>query len=145
MQNQSPSLFRIISTDYSSYLSVLFPVVFGAFTIYFFNTQNPSSQLFLLITVVVTVIGVPTLIQRYRTISSVFANGTETKGVITSIGFLRGRGRVEYSYTAQGEKHTSSNAINRTGRTRNLRIGQDVKVVVDADNPKRAFIQEIYL
>lgn len=145
MQNQSPSLFRIVSTDYSSYLSVLFPFVFGIFTLYFFNTENTSSQLFLLITAVLTVIGVPTLIQRYRTISSVFANGTETNGVITYIGFLRGRGRVEYSYTAQGEKHTSSNAINRTGRTRNLRIGQDVKVIVDPDNPKRAFVQEIYL
>ena len=145
MQNQSPSLFRIISTDYPSYLSVLFPVVFGAFTLYFFNTENDASQLFLLITVVVTVIGVPTLIQRYRTISSVFTNGAQTKGVITSIGFLRGRGRVEYSYTAQGEKHTSSNAINRTSRTRKLRIGQDVKVIVDPNDPKRAFIQEIYL
>ena len=145
MQNQNPSLFRIISTDYSSYLSILFPVVFGFFTIYFFNTENSSSQLFLLITTVVTAIGIPTLFQRYRTISSVFANGTLTKGVITHIGFLRGRGRVEYSYTAQGEKHTSSNAINRNGRTRNLRIGQEVKVVVDPNDPRRAFIQDIYL
>lgn len=145
MQNQSPSLFRIIFTDYSSYLSVLFPLVFGIFTVYFFNTENTSSQLFLLITVIVTVIGVPTLIQRYRTIASVFANGTEAKGVITHIGFLRGRGRVEYSYHARGEKHTSSNAINRNGRTRNLRIGQNVQVMVDLDDPKRAFIREIYL
>ena len=145
MQNQSPSLFRIVSTDYSSYLSVLFPFVFGIFTLYFFNTENTSSQLFLLITAVVTIIGVPTLIQRYRAISSVFANGTETKGVITHIGFLRGRGRVEYSYNARGEKHTSSNAINRNGRTRKLRIGQNVQVMVDPDDPKRAFIQEIYL
>lgn len=145
MQNQSPSFFRIISTDYPSYLSVLFPVVFGVFTIYFFNTQNTSSQLFLLITAIVTVIGVPTLVQRYRTISSVFANGIPTEGVITAIGFLRGRGRVEYSYTSRGEKYTTSNAINRNGRTRNLRIGQNVKVIVDPDDPKRAFIQEIYL
>ena len=145
MQNQSPSLLRILSTDHPSYLSVLFPVVFGAFTLYFFNTENSSSQLFLLSTALVTVIGVPTLIRRYRTISAVFANGTETKGVITYVGFLRGRGRVEYSYNAQGKKSTSRNAIHRTGRTRNLRIGQDVKVVVDPDDPKRAFIQEIYL
>jgi hypothetical protein len=145
MQNQSPSLFRIISTDYPSYLSVLFPAVFGAFTLYFFNTENNSSQLFLLITSIVTFIGIPTLIQRYRTISSVFAKGIPTKGVITAIGFLRGRGRVEYSYTAQGERYTSSNAINRNGRTRKLRIGQNVNVVVDPDDPKRAFIQEIYL
>ena len=36
MQNQSPSLFRVISTDYPSFLSVLFPIVFGGFTAYFF-------------------------------------------------------------------------------------------------------------
>lgn len=145
MQSQSPSLFRIISTDYPSYLSVLFPVVFGAFTVYFFITKHNSSQLFLLITALVTIIGVPTLIQRYRTISSVFENGIPTKGLITAMGFLRGRGRVEYSYIAQGERYTSSNAINRNARTRKLRIGQNVNVVVDPDNPKRAFIQEIYL
>lgn len=145
MQNQSPSLFRVISTDYPSYLSVLFPIVFGAFTIYFFATENTASQLFLLLAIAVTVIGIPTLIQRYRTISSVLANGIQTNGVVTSIAFFRGRGRVEYSYTFQGEKHTTSNAINRNGRTRKLREGQTVKVLVDPDNPKQAFIQEIYM
>ena len=145
MQNQSPSLFRVISTDYPSYLSVLFPVVFGAFTMYFFATENTASQLFLLLTIGATVIGVPTLIQRYRAISAVLANGTETKGVVNSVGFFRGRGRVEYSYTFHGEKHTTSNAINRNGRTRKLRVGQPVKVLVDPENPKRAFIQEIYM
>ena len=145
MQRQSPSLFRVISTDYPSYLSVLFPIVFGSFTAYFFATENSSSQLFLFLAISATVIGIPILIQRYRTISSVFANGAETKGEITSIGFFRGRGRVEYSYTIQGEKQTSGNAINRNSRTRNLRVGQSIKVLVDPENPKRAFIQEIYM
>ena len=145
MQKQNLSLFRVISTDYPSYLSVLFPIVFGSFTAYFFATENNSSQLFLFLAIGATVIGIPILIQRYRNISSVFANGTEMKGEITSVGFFRGRGRVEYSYTFQGEKLTSSNAINRNGRTRNLRVGQAVKVFVDPDNPKQAFIQEIYM
>jgi hypothetical protein len=145
MQNQSPSLFRVISTDYPSYLSVLFPIVFGGCTLYFFATENDASRLFLFLATGVTVIGVPILIQRYRTISSVFANGIQTMGVVNSVGFFRGRGRVEYTYTFQGEKQTSSNAINRNSRTRNLRVGQSVKVLVDPDNPKRAFIQEIYM
>src|SRR5688500_19477863 len=42
MQNQSPSLFRVVSTDYPSFLSVLFPIVFGGFTAYFFFTRNDS-------------------------------------------------------------------------------------------------------
>lgn len=145
MHNQSPTLFRIISTDYPSYLSVLFPIVFVGFTIYFFVVGNDALQLFLFLAIGVTVIGVPVLLQRYKTISSVFANGEQTKGVVTSIGFFRGRGNVGYSYTFNGEKLTSSNAINRNGRTRSLRVGQTVKVFVDPDNPQRAFIQEIYM
>ena len=145
MQNQSPSLFRVISTDYPSFLSVLFPIVFGGFTAYFFFSSNDSLQLFLLLTTVVTVIGVPLLIQRYRMISAILAEGVQVPGVVTRIGFFRGRGRVEYSYTAQGEKQMSGNAINKNSHTKELKVGQTVKVSVDRNNPKRAFIREIYL
>jgi hypothetical protein len=145
MQSRTPSLFRVISTDYPSFLSVLFPIVFGGFSIYFFFAGNDALRLFLPLAIVVTAIGVPLLIQRYRTISSVFEDGTEAKGVVTALSFFRGRGRVQYSYTVQGEKQTSDNAINKNGRTRKLRVGQKVTVLVDHNNPKRAFIREIYL
>lgn len=145
MQHQRPSLFRVISTDYPSFLSVLFPIVFGGFSIYFFFAGNDALRLFLPLAIVVTVIGVPILVQRYRAISSVFAEGAQAKGVVTGLSFFRGRGRVQYSYTFQGEKLMSDNAINKNSRTRKLRVGQTVTVIVDRNNPKRAFIQEIYL
>jgi hypothetical protein len=145
MQTPGPSLFRVISTDYPSFLSVLFPIVFGGFSIYFFFTGNDAFQLFLLLAIGVTVVGVPVLVQRYRTISSVFADGMQMKGVVTGLSFFRGRGRVQYSYTFQGEKRMSDNAINKNSRTRKLRVGQTVTVLVDRNNPKRAFIREIYL
>ncbi len=145
MQNQSPSLFRVISTDYPSLLSALFPIVFGGFTTYFFFTNNDSLQLFLLLTTIVTVLGIPFLIRRYRMISSVLAKGVQVPGIVTRIGFFRGRGRVEYSYTVQGEKQMSGNAINKNSRTRDLQLGQMVKVSVDRNDPRRAFIREIYL
>jgi hypothetical protein len=75
----------------------------------------------------------------------VFEDGTEAKGVVTGLSFFRGRGRVQYSYTVHGEKQTSDNAINKNGRTRKLKVGQKVTVLVDRNNPKRAFIREIYL
>jgi len=145
MQSRTPSLSRVISTDYPSFLSVLFPIVFWGFSIYFFFAGNNALRLFLPLAIGVTVVGVPVLVQRYRTISSVFANGTQTKGIVTGLSFFRGRGRVEYSYTFQGEKQVSGNAINKNSRTRKLRVGEAVTVIVDPDNPKRAFIQEIYL
>ena len=145
MQSQSPSFFRVISTDYPSFLSVLFPLVFGGFSAYFFFTGNDALQLFLILAIAVTIVGIPVLIQRYRMISSVFENGNETKATVTSIYFFRGRGRVECVYTFQGKKQTSSNAINKNSRTRKLRVGQSVTVLVDSNNPQRAFIREIYL
>src|SRR5574341_1001541 len=145
MQNRSPSLFRVISTDYPSFLSVLFPVFFIGFSVYFFFAKNDALQLFLPLAIGVTVIGIPVLVQRYRTISSVFADGMPTQGIVTGIGFFRGRGRIEYSYTVQGEKQMSANAINKNSRTRKLRVGQKVTVLVDPKDPKRAFIRDIYL
>lgn len=145
MQGQRPSLIRVISTDYPSFLSVLFPIVFGGFSIYFFFAGNDAVQLFLPLAIVVTVIGVPTLVQRYRAISTVFAEGVQVKGVVTGLNFFRGRGNIQYSYTFEGEKQTSSNAINKNGRTRKLRVGQTMTVIVDRNNPKRAFIRELYL
>jgi hypothetical protein len=145
MQGRSPSLLRVISTDYSSYLSVLFPIVFGVFSLYFFFSGDDAVRLFLPLAIGVTVIGVPVLIRRYRTISSVFVEGEQAKGIITGIGFFRGRGNVKYSYTVQGKKQESSNAINKNGRTRKLQVGQKVTVLIDPKDPKQAFIQEIYL
>jgi len=145
MENKTPSLLRVISTDYPSLLSALFPVVFGGFTIYFFFSGNDSYQLFLFLTLGVAVPGIPFLFLRYRTISSVFQDGAQTQGVVTRIGFFRGRGRVEYSYTFQGEKQISGNAINKNSRTRKLQVGQSVKILVDPNDPKKAFIREIYL
>ena len=145
MQGRSPALFRVISTDYPSFLSVLFPIVFGGFSLYFFFAGNDALRLFLPLTIGTALVGVPVLVQRYRTISSVFAKGTQTSGVVTGISFFRGRGRVEYSYIFQGEKQVSGNAINKNSRTRKLRIGQAVTVIVDSSNSKRAFIQDIYL
>jgi hypothetical protein len=123
----------------------LFPIIFGVFSLYFFFVGNDAVRLFLPLAIGVTVIGVPVLVRRYRTISSVFAEGEQTKGEITGIGFFRGRGVVKYSYTFQGQKQASDNAINKNGRTRKLRVGQKVTVLVDPNDPKRAFIQEIYL
>ena len=78
-------------------------------------------------------------------ISSVLAEGVQVPGVVTRIGFFRVSGRVEYSYTAQGEKQMSGNAINKNSHTKELKVGQTVTVSVDRGNPKRAFIRDIYL
>lgn len=145
MLNQKPSLFRVVSVDYSSLLSVMFPAVFWFASGYFHFTGDDSLELFVIIAIASSVIGIPFLIWRYWTISSVFDDGMEVQGIILGVGFFRGRGRVDYTYTFQGQKYQSSNSINRSKYTRNLRDGQTATLLVNRENPKQAFIKEIYL
>lgn len=145
MQSQKPSLFRVISVDYPSLLSFLFPVVFWSVTVYYFYTGNDSMQLFALLSVGATVLGIPYLFWRFYIISSVFEDGLEVQGMIMGVGFFRGRGRVDYTYVHQGQKYISSNAINRSKYTRGLQGGQQVAILVDRNSPKRAFVKDIYL
>ena len=145
MSNQRPSFFRVISTDYPSFLSFLFPVAFGGFSAYFFFTGNDAFRLFIIPAIGAIVFGIPFLIKRYRMISTVFQSGIQTQGKVTGIGFFRGQGRVEFTYTVDGKKQSSSNAINRNSHTRKLSVGQKVKVLVDRSDAERAFIQDIYL
>ena len=145
MENQKPSLFRIVAVDYMSFLAVMFPVVFWALSAYYFYLDDDSLQLFVILSAVFSVVGFILLVWRYVMISAVFDDGFETQGVITGIGFYRGRGRVNYAYHYQGQKYTSGNAISKSKHTRELTNGQQVTLVVDRNNPKRAFVKEIYL
>ena len=145
MQNQRPSLFRVIGEDYVSLLSALFPLLFWIYSAYSLFVRDDSTQFFVLLSAAVTAVAIPLLLWRYRTIASVFEDGMEAPGTITAINFFRGRGRVSYVYTFQGQKYSSGNAINRTKHSKNLEVGKQVTIFIDPGNPKRAFVKEIYL
>lgn len=145
MQTQKPSLFRVISVDYPSLLSFLFPITFWILTAYYFYYNEDSLQTFLILSAGISIVCIPLLLWRFYTISSVFEDGLEVQGTIVSVGFFRGRGRVDYTYMHQGQKYASGNAINRTKYTKELQGGQQVTILVDRNSPKRAFVKEIYL
>jgi hypothetical protein len=52
---------------------------------------------------------------------------------------------VEYVYTYQGQKYASGNAIHKVKQTQGLKIGEEVLVMIDRNNPKRAFIRDLYM
>ena len=145
MPNQKPSLFRVISVDYLSLLSVLFPIVFWIYSAYCFYSGDDSLQIFVLLSTAISIVAIPLLFWRYRVISSVFDDGIEVQGTLTGVRFFRGRGRVDYAYSFQGQKFASGNSVNRTRYTKELRDGQQVTILMDRNDPKRAFVKEIYL
>ena len=143
---RTPSLWRIIQNDYVAHMAFLFPIVFwGLYVFFVLSRQGDGSQFFLYAAPLATVIAAAVVIWRYRIFSRVFSDGLEAPGIVSSAAFFRGRGRIECTYTYQGQKLISGNAIHETNRSRDFEQGTEVTLVVDRNNPKRAFIRDLYL
>ena len=155
--SMQPSIFRIIQSDYTAGLTVIVPlVVWGMYiaTEYFgffpgLGGRNPltgeDASFFLLLGIITTLICIPLLIWRVRSFQIIFSRGIEVSCHITNMRFNRGRGRVEYTYTYQGQTYQAGNGVFKTKRTKAIPQGDEVVLMVDQDNPKRSLIRDIYL
>jgi hypothetical protein len=91
------------------------------------------------------VIGIPLAIWRLRTIQQLFASGVEVTGQIKDIFFHRDRGTVQYSYTYLGQAFLSGNAIMKTRQTQKLQPGDQIILLINPEQPKRALIRDLYV
>lgn len=154
--HQRASITKIIRSDYPAFFGLAATGVTWALyaaTAYFgyvpgFRGRDPLTRsdapFFLYLALAVTVIAIPLVIWRVRSIQAVFAGGIEAVGRITGVAFRRDRGRVEYTYTVKDQTFHGGSAIMKTGQTKRLVVGEEVVVVVDPDNPKRALLRELY-
>ena len=145
MEPRAPSFIKIIWTDYAAFLAAIAIVVTGGMLVFDQLTQQLGMGTTLIyMTAAAGLIGIPIILWRVRLISSVFEFGWEAEANITDIGFFRDRGRVTYIFTVQGERYQVSNAIMKTRFTKSLQRGQKIIVVAQRDNPKTAFIRDMY-
>jgi hypothetical protein len=145
--NKQASLVRIVTIDYASLLAVLFPIILWGIYLILTVLQKVNVADFTLPAIYagITIIAVGVLGWRIRVINSVFNDGLEISATISRVFFFRDRGRVEYVYTYQGQKYTSGNAVHKVKQTQALQVGEQVSVMIDRNNPKRAFIRDLYL
>jgi hypothetical protein len=139
------SPFSVIRTDYLASIGAIFPLVAWAMALVACFFDPEAAAFFLRFAPAVTVAGLVTIAWRVWLIRSVVGGGTEVPGVVSSAGFFRGRGRVEYVYTYQGTKYQSGNAVQANRTTRSLVPGQVVTVMIDPIKPKRAFARALFV
>lgn len=144
MQIAQASFFKVAWTDYTASLGLLAPVSLLLVTAFLFFFGEGIDALWLDLLIGVCLAGPLLSLWRFGLISGVLGSGVEVEGHVTRISFFRGRGRVYYLFTYMGERYESSNAIQQNKFTRKLEIGLPVKVVVDRDKPKKAFIKQLY-
>ncbi|MEM7332446.1 MAG: DUF3592 domain-containing protein [Chloroflexota bacterium] len=156
-QTNKPSVSGIIQGDYLAMLSVMFPIVIWGMYIaivYFgflpdsrgSDPINPNgSPFFFYFGIIMVVVGIPLLTWRVKSIQDIFDRGIEVEGQITNIRFYRGRGRVEYAYEYVDKAYRGGNAIRRTRVASQLKVGDQVIIVIDRANPQKAVVRDLYL
>ena len=144
--NKQPSLIKILTIDYAAFLAVLFPIImWGLYIVLVILEEVKLTDLVLPVTfALITVVSIGVIGWRVRTINTVFSDGMEATAAISNVSFFRDRGRVDYVYTYQGQKYVSGNAIHKVKQTLALRGGAQVVLMVDRNNPRRAFIRDLY-
>ncbi len=145
MDDKRPLFLRVVQNDYIALVAFLFPIVFWAVYAFDIVLGERSWPEFVYVALVVTVIGFLVLMWRYWQILSAFTQGAETSGIISRISFFRDRGRVDYVYIWYAEKYASGMAVTKTKRTRVLREGQEITLMVDSGRPRNAFIRDLFL
>ena len=141
-----PAVFKIMIIDYVALLAVMFPIMFWIVYLLLLALKgNQATHLtYPTIASVVTIVSILVLIWRIRLFFTIFGDGLETSATISNVSFYRDRGRVDYIYTHQGQKYASGNMVHKVKQTQMIKVGDKVIVMVDRNNPKRAFIRDLY-
>ena len=111
--------------------------------------HNPYSPLFILSILAFLIIGVGFAFflhwQRFRKLIPIFESGIEVNGNIVDVRFANGCDYITSEYQYQNEKYQSTEIINRNRKTKNISRGQQVVLYVNQQQPKQAFIRDLYL
>ena len=147
-----PSLLRILWTDYPAFYGwlvvVVVWIVYAAWAPAWSSSGaviKPQAQPFFLAgAVVVSAVGLCLTSWRSWLIFKTFRFGMEIKGKITHFELKRDRGRVEYVYIFDHKEHFSGVGVHRNARTKAIKSGDHVILVVDRSKPTRAYIRDLY-
>lgn len=145
MNDKRASVLKIIWVDTWAMYAAIFSLVTPAIYIYdmFFAKQSMNNLGWIMLGILV--LSLFGLAVRVISILSLCNAGLEAKAIITEIGFFRDRGYIKFLYTYQGQKYVGSQRVMKNKITTQYRNGQEVNIVVDRENAKKAIITDLFI
>lgn len=128
MKQNALLIFKITTTDYASFVSLLLSTV----TLFF----GPLWILF-------AIVCVPFYIKRIQMVKKVLQQGEEIMGVLVSKKYQRAEWLLKYRYTFNGQEYTTSNFV--VGFKIPVEKGSALTIMVQKDKPVVAFIKNLYI
>ena len=141
--NNTPSLKKIVTTDYISFICTFTPILLLVITVIMALT-NPGLWAMICFPGILILGMWFWLFTRINLIRTVFAEGNPTSGTLTGKFTYRGHTHLYFTYEYQGQSYKYGNRVMLTA-ARGFEQGATVALMVDPGNPKRAFIRDLYL
>jgi hypothetical protein len=106
-----------------------------------------DERFYLILTASVSLVGGVVIAWRYFNLRRMFQVGQEARGKVLKSSFYRDRGRVIVEYAVKGEKEKlrAVNHLHTTRRTKAIKDGDWVTVLVDPEKPKKIVVKNAYL
>jgi hypothetical protein len=150
-----PSAYNVIRYDYGALLCFLAPLVAWGmvlaasmgFSFDAHRDQNDGwsdTRFYLLLALGASLVCLPILILRVRALRFLFFHGQRVQGLITDVRFVSGRGRINYTYTFNGQDYVGGSPSIRSERTNQYQKDQQIMLLVDPRNPARATIERLF-
>lgn len=145
MNNQQPSILKIIWVDFWAMVSAIFLIIVPVMYLYFAYVDGHLSENLIWTILGLLAISIFGLASRYISIVSLYNSGLEAKATISEISFFRDRGHIKYIYSFQGQKYASQMRVMKNKITTRYEIGNEVDVIVDGGNPKKSIIKDLFV
>lgn len=138
----SPSISKILLTDYFFFtgaLAMIIGVGISAYT-YFTETNLLVSAIF----AGTACLGLMLMIWRIIFIYKLFKIGAEVEGIISKVGYYRGRANIRFTFTFESVEYKSYNILMRNSKTTHMPAESKIILLINPSNPKQALIFDVY-
>lgn len=144
-ERKRPSILRIIDSDYAAALALLMPFLFWLLFGMLSVLRLFDLQILRYLVIGLTAGSLMLLAWRCWLIRRIFTEGVETLGEIRQVWFYRERGQLAVTFIWEKRPVQINSMIPKNDYTKTLQEGQQVPLMVDRDQPKRAFLRDLYL
>ncbi len=144
-ERRRPTIIRIIDSDYTAALALMAPFIIWLLFWLLSIMHVVDLQIPRYLAIALTFASLLLVARRCWLISQIFANGVQTPGEVKHILFYRDRGRVMVTFNWEGKEIEKNITIPKNEYTETLSEGQAITVMVDRDQPQRAFVRDLYL
>ena len=145
MNDKQPSILKIIRIDYWAFVCTIFAIITPGFYLYDRFSGGAFVPNFEWITLGLLTLALFGLASRYISIVSLYNSGLEVRATVSDIGFFRDRGYIKYIYTFENRKYASQMTVMKNRVTTSYRIGNEIDVIVDRENPKKSLIRDLFV